>query len=78
MGKTKIKMAKNGHAVTQRSRPVLNPRGPDLSKIAVHKFYDLPKIQNHVQVIEHHSKARGHTAVFDTGPHQSMIGQDGW
>ena len=56
----------------------MNPRGPDLSKIAVHKFYDLPKIQNHVQVIEHHSKARGHTAVFDTGPHQSMIGQDGW
>ena len=71
-------MAKNKHAVTRRSRLFLKPQGPALSKIAVQKFDALPKIQNYVQVIVHNGKARGHTAVFDTGAQQSMIGRDGW
>ena len=71
-------MAKNGCAVTRRSRPVLKPQGPALSKIAVQKFDALPKIQKHVQVIVHNGKARGHTAVFDTGAQQYMIGRDRW
>ena len=71
-------MANNGRAVTQRSRPVLKPQGPALIKIAVHKFDALPKFQKHVQVIVHNGKSRGHTAVFDTGAQQSIIGRDGW
>ena len=71
-------MAKNGRALTQRSRPVLKPQGTALSKIAVHKFDAIPKIQNNVQVIVHNGKARGPTAVFDTGAQKSMIGRDRW
>ena len=66
MGKTKRKVVKNGCAVTQRSRPVLKPQGPALSKIAVQKFDALPKVQKHVQVVAQNRKVRGHTAVFDT------------
>ena len=78
MGKTKGKIAKNGHAVTRRSCLVLKPRGPVLSKRALQKFDALPKIQNHVQVILHKIKARGHTAVFGTGAQKYIIGRDGW
>ena len=48
------------------------------SKRAVRKFDALPKIQKHGQGIIHNGKARGHTAVFDTGSQKSMIGQDVW
>ena len=58
--------------VQSLARPVLKPRGPAL------KFDALPKIQNHVQVILHKVKSRGHTTVFDTGAHKYMIGRDGW
>ena len=71
-------MAKNGRAVTRSSRLVLKPQGPGLSKRAVHKFYALLKIQKYVQLIVHNGKARGHTAVYDTGALKYMIGRDGF
>ena len=78
MGKSKRKMAKSGCVVTWRSRPVLNPQGPARSKRDVRTFGALPKSKKHVQGIVHNGKARGHTAVFDTGSQQLMIGQDSW
>ena len=71
-------MAKSRRVVTRRSRLVLRPQGPTLSKKAVRTFDALPKSQKHVQGIVHNRKERGHTAVFDTGAQKSMIGQDGW
>ena len=78
MGKFKNKMAKSGCVVTRRGRPVLNTRGPVRSKRSVQTFGTLPKIQKHVQGIFHGGIVRGHTAVFDTGPQQLMIGRYGW
>ena len=71
-------MARSGRVVTQRIHPVLKPLGPVRSKRDVQKFDSLPKIQKHVQGIIHNGKYRGHTAVFDTGAQQLMIGRDGW
>ena len=72
-------MTKNGRAFTLRSRPVLKPQGPARIKRAVRTFDALiSKIQKHVQVIFHNGKGRGHTAVFDTGAQQLIIGRDGW
>ena len=67
MGKSKNIMAKSGPVVTRRSRPDLKPRGPTRSNQSVWTFDTLPKSQKHVQGIIHNEKARGHTAVFDTG-----------
>ena len=77
MGESK-NMAKSRRVVTRRGRTVLNPRGLARSKRAVRNFDDLPKIHKHAQGIVHDRIVRGHTAVFDTGDQQSMIGRDGW
>ena len=69
MGKSK-NMAKNGRKVTRKGRLFLNPRGSVHSKRAVQNLDVRPKSHENAQVIVHNGVARGHTAVFDTGPHQ--------
>ena len=39
---------------------------------------DRPKIHKYAHGIFYDGIARGHTVVFDTGVHQSMIGRNGW
>ena len=77
MGKYR-NMAKSGNVFTRRGCPVLKPQGPACSKRDVHNFDALPKSHKHEQGIIHGGKARGHTAVCDTGAQQSMIGQYVW
>ena len=77
MGKFK-NVAKSRRIVTRRGRPVLKPRGYVRSNRAVKTFDALPKIHKHTQGIAHNGIARGHTAVFDTGIQQLMIGRDIW
>ena len=71
-------MSKSRRNVTRRGRPVLKPRGYVRSNRAVKTFDALPKIHKHTQGIAHNGIARGHTAVFDTGIQQLMIGRDIW
>ena len=56
----------------------MKTRGPALSNKTARTFDDLPKSHNHAQGIVHDGIARGHTALFDTGPQKSMIGRYGW
>ena len=70
-------MVKDGRKVSQRSRPDLNPRDPLCSKGAARKPDARPNKLRHIQR-NVQGKAIGHTAVFDTGDQQSMIGRDGW
>ena len=71
-------MAKNGLKFTRKGRPVLKTRGSVRSKRDVWTLDARPKIHKHAQVIVHDEVARGHTAVFDTGAQQFIIGRDGW
>ena len=51
---------------------------PAISNRAVWNFNDQPKSLKYVQGIDHSGISRGHTAVFDTGAQQSMIGLVVW
>ena len=69
---------KRGRIVNCRRRPFLKPRRPMLSKRSVRTFDALPKSHKNAQGIVHNGIIRGHTTVFDTGHHKSMIGRYGW
>ena len=71
-------MSKSGRKVSRRGHPVMKPWGYVLSKRDVITFDSIPKSYKHAKGIAHNRIARGHTAVFNTGDHQLMIGQDGW
>ena len=78
MGKAKNKMAKNGRATTRKSRPVLKQQGSVRSKGAVRKPDARTNKLRNVHGILHNGKESGHTAVFDTGAQQYMIGREDW
>ena len=76
MAKSK-NMVKDRRKVSRRIRPDLKPQDPLRSKGAARKPDPQPNKLRHIQGIVQ-GKARGHTAMFDTGNHQSMIGRDSW
>ena len=71
-------MAKSGRKSPVKGIPVLNPQGVARSKRSVWNLDACLKIQKYAQGIIHNRVARGHTAVFDTEPHQSMVVIGGW
>ena len=70
-------MVKGGRNISRRSRTRLKPRDPLCSKGSARKPDARTNKLRHVQGIVQ-GKVSGHTAVFDTGAQQSMIGRYGW